>query len=76
VDAEPNRRPRARNHDARKKREAERLSFAATHVVAKVDRDRHRFDEDEDGWSLASHQYYHADLLDYIDMRKEDEGVE
>ncbi len=34
------------------------------------------FDENEDGWSLASHQYYHADLLDYIEMRKEDGEVE
>ena len=33
------------------------------------------FNEDADGWSLASHQYYHADLLDYIEMRKEDGEV-
>ena len=27
----------------------------------------------EDGWSLIDHQYYEVDLMDYIDMRKEDE---
>ncbi len=32
-------------------------------------------EENEDGWSLRDHQIYHADLLDYLDMRKEDEGV-
>jgi len=30
-------------------------------------------EENEDGWSLADHQIYHADLMDYLDMRKEDE---
>lgn len=33
------------------------------------------YEENEDGWSLADHQIYHADLLDYIDIRKKDEGV-
>jgi hypothetical protein len=30
-------------------------------------------EENEDGWSLQDHQIYHADLLDYLDIRKEDE---
>lgn len=30
-------------------------------------------EENEDGWSLSDHQIYHADLMDYIDIRKEDE---
>ena len=30
-------------------------------------------EENEDGWSLIDHQIYHADLLDYIEIRKEDE---
>jgi hypothetical protein len=32
-------------------------------------------EENEDGWSLQDHQIYHADLLDYVDMRKDDEKV-
>jgi hypothetical protein len=32
-------------------------------------------EENEDGWSLQDHQIYHADLLDYLEIRKEDEGV-
>ena len=32
-------------------------------------------EENEDGWSLRDHQIYHADLLDYLDMRKDDEKV-
>lgn len=27
-------------------------------------------EENEDGWSLADHQIYHADLIDYIEMRQ------
>ena len=30
-------------------------------------------EENEDGWSLQDHQIYHADLLDYLEIRKEDE---
>jgi hypothetical protein len=32
-------------------------------------------EENEDGWSLRDHQIYHADLLDYLEIRKEDEGI-
>lgn len=46
---------------------------------AKIDAHENTFtgeyddEENEDGWSLQDHQIYHADLLDYLDMRKEDE---
>ena len=29
----------------------------------------------EDGWCLVDHQYYEVDLMDLIDIRKEDERI-